>query len=58
MKTNVNSFYDLLELAKKNQSVFVYASSAATYGDLPSPQTVGNEKPENPYLHEKIHIHY
>jgi len=53
MKTNVNSFYDLLELAKKNQSVFVYASSAATYGDLPSPQTVGNEKPENPYGYSK-----
>jgi ADP-L-glycero-D-manno-heptose 6-epimerase len=27
----------------------VYASSAATYGSLPSPQTVGNENPENPY---------
>jgi len=29
--------------------VMVYASSAATYGSLPSPQTVGKEKPENPY---------
>ena len=27
----------------------VYASSAATYGNLPSPQTVGKESPENPY---------
>jgi len=27
----------------------VYASSAATYGSLPSPQTVGKENPENPY---------
>ena len=27
----------------------VYASSAATYGNLPSPQTVGQESPENPY---------
>jgi len=53
MKTNVNSFYDLLVLAKKNQSVLVYASSAATYGSLPSPQTVGKENPENPYGYSK-----
>jgi Nucleoside-diphosphate-sugar epimerases len=31
----------------------VYASSAATYGGLPSPQTVGNEHPENPYGYSK-----
>jgi len=49
MKTNVNSFYDLLAIAKKDGAVMVYASSAATYGNLPSPQTVGNESPENPY---------
>ena len=49
MKTNVNSFYDLLDKAKMNDAVMVYASSAATYGSLPSPQTVGKENPENPY---------
>ena len=49
MKTNVNSFYDLLAIAKKDRAVMVYASSAATYGNLPSPQTVGKESPENPY---------
>ena len=49
MKTNVNSFYDLLAIAKKDRAVMVYASSAATYGNLPSPQTVGTESPENPY---------
>ena len=49
MKTNVNSFYDLLEISKKDKSVMVYASSAATYGNLPSPQTLGQESPENPY---------
>ena len=49
MKTNVNSFYDLLTIAKRQHSVLVYASSAATYGSQPSPQTIGNEKPENPY---------
>ena len=53
MKTNVNSFYDLLEIAKKDNSVMVYASSAATYGNLPSPQTVGQENPENPYGYSK-----
>jgi ADP-L-glycero-D-manno-heptose 6-epimerase len=49
MKTNVNSFYDLLNKAKKDNAVMVYASSAATYGSLPSPQIVGQESPENPY---------
>ena len=53
MKTNVNSFYDLLEIAKKDKSVMVYASSAAIYGNLPSPQTVGQENPENPYGYSK-----
>ena len=41
--------YDLLEISKKDGAVMVYASSAATYGNLPSPQTVGKESPENPY---------
>ena len=36
MSTNVNSFYEIIELAKKNQSTLIYASSAATYGDLES----------------------
>ncbi len=49
MQTNVNSFYDLLDKAKMDDAVMVYASSAATYGSLPSPQTVGKENPENPY---------
>ncbi|SVA38037.1 uncharacterized protein METZ01_LOCUS90891 [marine metagenome] len=53
MKTNVNSFYDLLAIAKKDGAVMVYASSAATYGNLPSPQTVGKESPENPYGYSK-----
>ena len=53
IKTNVNSFYDLLEIAKRDSSVMVYASSAAAYGNLPSPQTVGLENPENPYGYSK-----
>tara|TARA_B110000003_G_scaffold272188_1_gene307606 strand:- start:109 stop:1113 length:1005 start_codon:yes stop_codon:yes gene_type:complete len=52
-KTNVNSFYDLLEIAKHNHAAMVYASSAATYGNQPSPQTIGNENPENPYGYSK-----
>ena len=31
----------------------VYASSAATYGNQPSPQTEGKENPENPYGYSK-----
>jgi len=53
MKTNVNSFYDLLAIIKKDQAVMVYASSAATYGSLPSPQIEGKENPENPYGYSK-----
>ena len=53
IKTNVNSFYDLLAIAKRDAAVMVYASSAATYGNLKSPQTVGNESPENPYGYSK-----
>lgn len=49
MQTNVNSFYDLLHKAKKDDAAMIYASSAATYGGMPSPQTVGKEDPENPY---------
>ncbi len=49
IRSNVNAFYDLLNIAKKNKATIVYASSAATYGNLPPPQTVGKENPENPY---------
>jgi len=49
METNVNSFYEILNLAKKDNAVLVYASSAAVYGNSKPPQTNGNESPENPY---------
>ena len=49
MRTNLNSFHKLLSIAKKNNSTTIYASSASTYGSLPSPQTVGFENPTNPY---------
>jgi len=54
MKTNVNSFYDLLEIAKKDDAVTIYASSAAVYGNLASPQQIGKENPENPYGFSKF----
>ncbi|SVC49071.1 uncharacterized protein METZ01_LOCUS301925, partial [marine metagenome] len=54
MRTNVNSFYKILNKAKNDNSVVIYASSAATYGSLPSPQAVGNENPENPYGFSKL----
>ena len=54
MKTNVNSFHEILNRAKVNNATLVYASSAATYGSLPSPQSVGNESPENPYGYSKL----
>jgi ADP-L-glycero-D-manno-heptose 6-epimerase len=54
MRTNVNSFYDLLKVAKKDSSTMVYASSAAIYGNLPAPQKVGIESPENPYGFSKF----
>ena len=53
MRTNVNSFYGLLAIAKKNRAAMVYASSAATYGNQSSPQTEGKESPENPYGYSK-----
>ena len=54
MTTNVNSFYDILNIAKNNNAVLIYASSAATYGSMPSPQTEGHENPENPYGFSKL----
>ena len=48
-KTNINSFYDILNLGKENNSTIIYASSAATYGNIASPQTEGNEN-------QKIHM--
>jgi len=54
VKTNVNAFKNILELAKVNHSVVVYASSAATYGDAASPQRVGYEQPQNVYGFSKL----
>jgi ADP-L-glycero-D-manno-heptose 6-epimerase len=60
MQTNVNSFYDLLNKAKKDDAVMVYASSTATYGSLSSPQTVGKENPYgfSKYMMDQIAYRY
>jgi ADP-L-glycero-D-manno-heptose 6-epimerase len=54
MKTNVNSFHKLLKITRENSATLVYASSAATYGSMTSPQSIGNENPENPYGYSKL----
>ncbi len=54
METNLNAFKDLLKMAKEMKSVMVYASSGATYGNAPAPQTVGREDPANIYGFSKL----
>ncbi len=54
IKTNVNAFEDLLKIAISHNANMIYASSAATYGDAPSPQTVGCENPGNVYGFSKL----
>jgi len=53
LRTNLNSFYWFLEKTKNNNATLIYASSAATYGSMPSPQKIGFENPENPYGYSK-----
>jgi len=53
MRTNINSFYDILKIADSSKATLIYASSAATYGSLQSPQKIGLESPENPYGYSK-----
>lgn len=54
IKTNVNAFKDLLDIALSHRANMIYASSAATYGDAPSPQTIGVEAPNNAYGFSKL----
>jgi len=54
IKTNVNAYKDLLELAIAHNANMIYASSAATYGNAVSPQKVGNESPQNVYGFSKL----
>jgi ADP-L-glycero-D-manno-heptose 6-epimerase len=54
IKTNVNAYKDLLELAIRHEANMIYASSAATYGNAESPQRVGREAPQNVYGFSKL----
>ena len=54
VKTNVNAYKDLLELAIRHGANMIYASSAATYGNAESPQRVGREAPNNVYGFSKL----
>ena len=54
IKTNVNAFKDLLDLAVAHDANMIYASSAATYGNAESPQRVGREAPNNVYGFSKL----
>ncbi|MBD3824688.1 MAG: ADP-glyceromanno-heptose 6-epimerase [Epsilonproteobacteria bacterium] len=54
IKTNVNAFKDLLDLAVAHGANMIYASSAATYGNAESPQRVGREAPNNVYGFSKL----
>ncbi len=54
IRTNVNAFKDLLDIAVAHGAAMIYASSGATYGDAPSPQRVGREAPQNVYGFSKL----
>ncbi|WP_457606248.1 ADP-glyceromanno-heptose 6-epimerase [Nitratifractor sp.] len=54
MRTNLNAFKDLLEMAREMKAAMIYASSGATYGNAPAPQTVGREDPANIYGFSKL----
>lgn len=53
-KTNINTFYKIIELSQAMNAKLVYASSAAVYGNAKNKiQIVGNESPNNPYAFSK-----
>jgi ADP-L-glycero-D-manno-heptose 6-epimerase len=58
IKTNVNAYKDLLDMAVAHQANMIYASSAATYGNAESPQRVGREAPNNVYGFSKLSMDY
>ncbi len=53
LRTNVNSFTYFLDKALSDNATLIYASSAATYGSLPSPQNEKLTAPENVYGYSK-----
>lgn len=53
LRTNVNAYSDLLNLAIQHNAVMVYASSGATYGDS-NRFEIGAESPNNVYGFSKV----
>lgn len=54
LRTNLNTFKSLIEIARDQDARLIYASSASVYGSLKAPQTVGKESPLNPYAFSKL----
>lgn len=54
IRTNLNAYKELLDMAIRQNANMIYASSGATYGNAPSPQTVGVEAPQNVYGFSKL----
>jgi ADP-L-glycero-D-manno-heptose 6-epimerase len=52
--TNLNAYADILKMAADMDAAVIYASSGATYGNAPAPQTVGKEEPANIYGFSKL----
>lgn len=53
VRTNVNAFKDLLNMAVDMKANMIYASSAATYGDS-KVFSIGHEQPNNAYGFSKL----
>ncbi len=53
IKTNINAYESLLQIAIKHKANMIYASSGATYGDSDRFE-VGYEKPNNVYGFSKV----
>lgn len=57
IRTNFEAFVELYEIAKEQNAMLIYASSAGTYGNTPAPNIVGvNEIPENVYGYSKLNM--
>lgn len=54
IETNLNAFEELLKLALEMGADMIYASSAAVYGKLKAPHSIGTESPENIYGFSKL----
>jgi ADP-L-glycero-D-manno-heptose 6-epimerase len=54
LRTNLNAFKDILQMAKEMGAGLIYASSGATYGNSQAPQRVGVESPNNIYGFSKL----